>query len=116
MTAVENKIPTVSILVKKTNYNAKVSDIEKKITDHITTTANLVKKTDFDNKQSSINRKIVSHKAKNLVIENKLKKLKAFNSNYYNGKNYFDENGIQNYLVFQSISKYFTLNSSWITK
>ena len=107
MTAVENKIPSVSNLVKKIDYNAKVSDIEKKNTDHITTTTNLVKKTDFDNKLSSLNRKIVSDKAKDLVIENKLKKLKAFDSNYYNGKNY---------LVFQSILKYFTLNSSWITK
>ena len=43
-------------------------------------------------------------------------KLKAFDSNYYNGKNYFDEDGIQNYLVFQSILKYFTLDSSWIIK
>ena len=116
LTAVENKIPSVSNLVKKIDYNAKVSDIEKKNTDHITTTANLVKKTDFDNKLSSLNRKIVSDKAKDLVIENKLKKLKAFDSNYYNGKNYFDEDGIQNYLVFQSILKYFTLNSSWRTK
>ena len=116
LTSVENKIPSVSNLVKKTDYNAKVSDIEKKITDHITTAANLVKKTDFDNKLSSLNKKIVSNKAKDLVIENKLKKLKAFDSSYYNGKNYFDEDGIQNYIVFQSILKYFTLNSSWITK
>ena len=66
MTSVENKIPSVSNLVKKTEYNAKVSSIEKKITDHITTTANLVKKTDFDNKLWSLNRKIVSNKAKDL--------------------------------------------------
>ena len=116
MTAVENKIPSVSNLLKKTDYNSKVSDIEKKITDHITTTANLVKKTDFHNKLSSLNRKNVSNKAKDLVLENELKKLKAFDSNYYNGKNYFDDDGIQNYLVFQSILKYFTLNSSQITK
>ena len=100
LTSVENKIPSVSNLVKKTDYNA----------------ANLVKKTDFDNKMSSLNRKIVSNKANYIVIENKLKKLKAFDSCYYNGKNYFDEDGIQDYLVFQSILKYFTLNSSWITK
>ena len=74
MTAVENKIPSISNLVKKIDYYAKVSDIEKKNTDHITTTTNLVKKTDFDNKLSSLNRKIVSDKAKDLVIENKLKK------------------------------------------
>ena len=76
MTAVENKIPSVSNLVKKTDHKAKVSDIEKKITDHITTTANLVKKADFDNKLSSLNRKIVSNKAKYLVIGNELKKIK----------------------------------------
>ena len=30
----ENKIPDVSSLVKKTDYNTKISDIEKKIFDH----------------------------------------------------------------------------------
>ena len=34
LTAVENRIPSISGLVKKTDYNAKISDIEKKITDH----------------------------------------------------------------------------------
>ena len=34
MTAVENKIPDVSSLVKKTDYGEKISDIETKITDH----------------------------------------------------------------------------------
>ena len=116
MTSVENIIPSVSNLVKKIDYNAKVNEIEKKITDHITTAANLLKKTNFDNKLSSLNRKIVSNKANDIVIENKLKKLRAFDSSHYNGKSYFDEDGIQNYLVFQSILKYFTLNSSWITK
>ena len=33
LTAVENKITTVSNLVKKTNYNTKINDIEKKISD-----------------------------------------------------------------------------------
>ena len=32
--AVENKIPNVSNLVKKTGYNTKISEIENKITDH----------------------------------------------------------------------------------
>ena len=32
------------------------------------------------------------------------------------GKSHFDEDGPQNYLVFQSILEYFSLNSSWITK
>ena len=34
LTAVENKIPGVSSLVKKTDYNAKVSEIESKVNDH----------------------------------------------------------------------------------
>ena len=34
LTAVENKKPNVGGLVKKTDYNTKISEIEKKITDH----------------------------------------------------------------------------------
>ena len=71
LTAVENKIPSVSSLVKKTDYDTKISELEKKLTDHnhdkyITTPefntlaadvfnarlaqANLITKTDFDAK------------------------------------------------------------------
>ena len=34
MIAVENKIPNVSNLVTKTDYNTKISEIEKKVSDH----------------------------------------------------------------------------------
>ena len=34
LTAVENKIPDVSSLVKKTDYNIKISEIENKVNDH----------------------------------------------------------------------------------
>ena len=34
LTAVENKIPDVSSLVKKTDYNTKISEIENKVNDH----------------------------------------------------------------------------------
>ena len=34
LTAVENKIPDVSSLVKKTDYDTKISELEKKLTDH----------------------------------------------------------------------------------
>ena len=57
MTAVENKTPSISNLVKKTDYNTKVSEIEKKITDRTTefnklklAQADLVSKTDFNDK------------------------------------------------------------------
>ena len=45
-----------------------------------------------------------------------MKKLKTFDLGYFIGNSYFDDNGAQNYLVFQSILKCFTLNSKWITK
>ena len=80
---------------KETDYNTKINQIEKKITDHshdkyITTPefnkltaesfaarlgqTNLVKKTDFDNKLKNLNKKITSNKTKHLVVENDLKK------------------------------------------
>ena len=34
LTAVENKIPNLSNLVTKTDYNTKISKIEKKVSDH----------------------------------------------------------------------------------
>ena len=35
-----------------------------------------------------------------------MNKLKTFDSSYFCGKNYFDEDGTQNYYIFQPISKY----------
>ena len=121
LTAVENKIPDVISLVTKTDYNTKISDIEKKITDHdhdeYTTTSeinklttenfkaklaqsNLVTKTDFEAKLTSLNKKISSNKsfAKHLLVENELKKLKKFNLSYFKGKDN---------LVFNRMYKYF---------
>ena len=34
LTAIENKIPDFSSLVKKSNYDTKISELEKKLTDH----------------------------------------------------------------------------------
>ena len=41
-----------------------------------------------------------------MSIENELKKLKTFDLSYFRGKNHFDEDGYQNYYIFQPISKY----------
>ena len=35
-----------------------------------------------------------------------MKKLKIFDQSYFHGKNYFDESGMQNYYIFDPISKY----------
>ena len=125
LTVVENKIPSVSSLVKKTDYDTKINEIKKKRTDHnhdkdITTPelntltasifnsrlaqTNLIAKTDFDAKLLSLNRKIISNKSKHLIVENELKKLKTFDSSYFRGKNYFENNDTQYYLVFQPIA------------
>ena len=69
--------------------------------------ADLVTKTDFNNKLSSLNKVIVSNRTNHLVIENELKKLEAFDPVYFHGKSHFEEDGTQNYLVFQPIQRYF---------
>ena len=80
-------------------------------------------KTDFDAKLSSLNRKITSNKTKHVLVENELNKLKTFDSSYYNGKSYFEEDGTPNYLIFQPLNKYFKVGggnlyyvSSWTSK
>ena len=69
--------------------------------------ANLITKTDSDAKLSSLNIKITTNKSKHLLVENELKKLKTFDSIYFRGKSHFEEDGTQNYLVFQPMYRYF---------
>ena len=59
----------------------------------------------------SLNRKITQNKSKHLLFENKLKKLKTFDLSYFIGKNYFENDGTQNYLLFQPINNYLKFNS-----
>ena len=66
----------------------------------------LITKTDFDAKLSSLKRKITANKTKNLLAENELNKLKTFDSSYFIGKSHFEEDGTQNYLKFQPVNKY----------
>ena len=79
-------------------------------------------KTDFESKVSSLNNKIAVNKTKNESIENELKKLKTFDWSYFRGKSHFEEDGTQNYLVFQPINRYFKVIantdyvSSWKSK
>ena len=71
--------------------------------------ANLITKTDFGAKLSSLNRKITKNKSKYLLVENELNELKTFDSSYFIGKSHFGEDGTQNYLVFQPMYRYFRL-------
>ena len=65
--------------------------------------ANLITETNFDDKPSSLNKKITSNKSKPLLVENELKKLKTFDLGYFFGKSHFEEDGAQNYLIFQPL-------------
>ena len=79
----------MSSLVKKTDYNTNITEIEKKLTDHnhdkyiitlefntltadvfnaILAQAKLIAKTDFDAKLSSLNQAITSNKTKHLLV------------------------------------------------
>ena len=104
----------VGCLVKKTNYDTKISELEKKLTDHnldkyitipefntFTTDdfkarlaqANFKTKTDFHAKLSYLNRKMTTNKSKHLLVENELKKLKTFDSSYFIAKSHFEDDG-----------------------
>ena len=124
LTTLENKVPSIRGLVKVTDYNTKITDIENKVKNHnhdkcVATSefnilaanvsnarlaqANLITKTDFDAKLSSLKRKITANKTKHFLNDNDL--------SYYRGKQYFDERSRKkNYLVFLLLRKYFKLN------
>ena len=55
----------------------------------------------------SLNRKVTKNKTDHLLVKNELEKLKTFDSGYFIGKSHFEEDGTQNYLVLQPLSKYF---------
>ena len=127
ITKLKNKILDISNLATKTDYNTKVTEIENKLHDHNhdkydtseftnffnsrLAQANLITKTDFDAKLLNLNRKITQNKSKRLLIEDELNKLKNFDLGYFIGKSRFEEDGTQNYLVFQPIFRYFKVDA-----
>ena len=55
-----------------------------------------------------ISDRVTSNKTRHWQIENEQKnKLEKFDSSYFKGKSYFEEDGAQNYVVFQGVYKYF---------
>ena len=65
---------------------------------------------------SSLNKKITKNKADHLIVRNEINKIKDFDFGYFIGKSNFEEDGVQNYLVFPPMYKYFkTINSSYIS-
>ena len=77
-----------------------------------------MRKTDFDNKVSSLDSKISATISKNDPHWKWVKKkLKICDSGYFIGKRHFEEDGAQNYLVFQRINRYFKViaNTDYIS-
>ena len=123
------KIPSVSSLVIKTDYDTKISKLEKELTITVPefdtlaanvfnarlVQANLITKTDFDIKLSSTDSRIAANTSKNKSIENKLQELKKYleksdlNILYFLVTIYpFDsEDGTQAYSTFRPVDRYF---------
>ena len=106
-------MPDISTLIKESEYDTKIKEIESK---HVSNTG-------FDSKLAQEN--VITKRnfdAKIVEVENNIKKLQTFDSSYFRGKNYFDEDDTQNYLVFLPIIRYFRLIlnkkyiSSWKSK
>ena len=106
LTNLSNDVPDINNLMKKSDYDTKIKEIENKY----------VSNTGFDSKlaQANVITKI-NFDAKIIELENNIKKLQTFDSSYFRGKNYFDEDGTQNYLVFQPICRYFKINTINVT-
>ena len=113
LTNLSKTVPNINTLINKSDYDTKIAEIERKY----------VSNTGFDSKLAQAN--VITKRnfdAKIIELENNIKALQTLDSSYFRGKNYFDEDGKQNYLVFLPISRYFRLIankryiSSWKSK
>ena len=73
--------------------------------------------------QTCLGSKIAVNKTTNVSVENEFKKSKTFDLSCFRGKSHFEEDGTQNYLLFQPIHRYIKLIannnlyiSSWKSK
>ena len=102
LTNLSNTVPDIITLIQKSDYDTKIKEIKSKYTsntgfDSKLAQANVITKRNFD--------------AKIVEVKKNIKKLQTFDSSYFRGKNYFDEDGTQKYLVFLPARRYFKLNS-----
>ena len=73
--------------------------------------AKLMETADLDTKLKEVEKKINANKTKNYLIETEVKKLNNFEASYFRAKNYFGDDGTQNYLAFQPSYNYFNVAS-----
>ena len=117
-------------LVKKTDFDTKVSSFNRKITknktdnllvkNELTTFKNkipdvssLVKQTDYNTKIVEIDTKVSNLDGKITKTKNNLKQAAIGTLTLFGGNSMFDgENGFQAYLIFQPVYKYFKFITS----
>ena len=111
ITELENKIPIVSNLVKKTDYDTNITDIENKLTDHKhdkyidTSKFNTLAANVFNTRIAQAN--LIRKTDLDATLSSPNRKITSNNDlSYYRGKNYFDEDGKLNHYVFQPLFKY----------
>ena len=112
VTAVENKIANQSKYITASEFNKLTSEsfasrLAQGNLASKNVIANFIKKTDFDDKIKDLNKKITSNKTKHLLIENEFKKLQTFDSSLFTGQSYFNNDGVQLYLILEPL--YYTL-------
>ena len=100
LTNLSNTVPDISTLIKKSEYDTKIAEIENKY----------VSNTGFDSKLAQTN--VITKRnfdAKIIELENNIKKLQTFDSSNFRGKSHFEEDCVQNILVFQPVHRYFKI-------
>ena len=102
LTNLSNSVPDITTLIKKSDYDAKIGEIESQY----------VSNTGFNSKLAQAN--VITNRnvdSKIIELENNIKKLRTFDSSYFRGKSHIEEDDTQNYLLFQPIFRYFKVNT-----
>ena len=113
VTEIEGKIPDVSSLVKITDCATEITSIKNVANAALNARhKDLIQKAKFDTEVQKLNDKIASNSSEVLTYNNRLNQAKdridklERIASYFIGKNYFDGDGTQDYLVFQGVYKY----------
>ena len=120
-TDVKSKTPGITNLATKAALNTKTTDIENKTTDAtsfiITPELNRLTKISFDAKIKEAAKSLASESQEYVLdivdenIKEYIKKPQMFDLSYFSGKNYFENNGMQSYLLFQCSFEYLKTSS-----
>ena len=95
---------TIKTYITTPEFNIMTADVFKA---RLAAQTNLIRKRDFDLKLMGISDRVTKNKTKYLLVESELKKLQKLDAAYFRGKSPFEEDGTQNYLVFQPMYRYF---------